>query len=143
MGAVDIIVGCPHRLRQPIGPSTKYPCPGCAALGVPPRWATALTIHPSRIRPRVADMATAAPRPVADPLASIEVDRLAPIMQAAADVLNIAATAVAPLVEAVRSLPIQMGAIEVHTMPRTNADFMRNVVRMQATSIVKMGLRPR
>ena len=46
MGSVEVAVGCPHRLNQPIGPRTGTPCDVCASHGLPgwPRLAIAMTV---------------------------------------------------------------------------------------------------
>lgn len=138
MGTRTIPVGCPHRLRSPIGPNTRIPCDWCVITfrGWPPGWpryAWAITVDRG---PRLAQAAASAPRPVAAPAA------VRPGWRAAAtpEVLTQASDA---LQKALGRVAVELGAaiqtsgVVIQQVAQTTEDQMLNRLRFEAAQEVR------
>jgi hypothetical protein len=83
----DVVVGCPHRLHEPIGASTGTPCAACAGSPGWPRVASAMRVTPlpPLRRASLADAAVAPPMAVRH--TAYEPPPRPPVSTAASDLL--------------------------------------------------------
>lgn len=131
MGEVEVAVGCPHRLRQPIGPHTRFPCPACTAYGPPgwPRLAIAMTVDHG---PRLGSAAVEGVEPDVEPILP---ERYREVMCNLAKAMS---AAVQPLVDwkadAVKRVTIGHGPMQVTTERASDAIRVRVEQEMRLRS---------
>lgn len=127
MGTASVLVGCPHRLRGPIGPNTAKPCAACAAFGVPPRWAIALTVD----RPRLAERAVAGVEAVPPPPRRTYRPPVTPLARAIEQIDAAGQQISAAARQALSEVRVNMGPLVIEThAAAASAD--RDVIRMTA-----------
>lgn len=128
MGEREVVVGCPHRLRQFIGSRTAHPCPACAPFGPPgwPRLAIALTVdYGPRLSVKATEGVVVTPEPPAPVRPVVTAQTLA---QAALALRKVVAHPT--LVDAVQAVTIERSAPQMFVQQQTAEERAANVVRM-------------
>lgn len=129
------MVGCPHRLRAPIGSRTKYPCDACAPYGPPgwPRWAIAMTVdYGPRLSRAAVGGATAVPT-IPPPPAPVTVAGLVRAVRESLDRIVAHPT----LIERAQQVVIEQGDLNIVMQPQTEADQRANIIRMTAEQAIR------
>ena len=134
MGEVEVMVGCPHKVRSPIGSRTKYPCAACAPFGPPgwPRWAIAMTVD---YGPRLSAGAVKGVARTPEPPAPVRPVVTAQTLADAARALRNVVVAHPTLVQ---SVALEPGDLNVVMHEQTDADFRANVIRFEAVQQMRL-----